>query len=627
MSESFGTGMMDEHQPRNMDTGTPVDYQPTPEERKAVKMVERLFEKAKRARGLYDQNWLDYYHMFRGKQWKEHRPSYRHSEVINFVFRTIQSLVPIQVDARPRFEFLPQEPADLELAEILNQIAAADWDKNNWQEVLLEVVYDANFYGTGLSEVLCDKSTPGFAKIVYESTDPFYTFPDPNAQDVNKKAGYFIHAEPKDVNWIKKKFPEHKDHIKPDLMDMMKGSKTDFAPLKFRSPVDRKVYLDGTQTMDLVDKDKALLVTCYCTPEFCEDEYEEIEKTLKDPETGTEQPGYEQRAKYPNGRRLIVANGILLEDGPAPYDDGLIPYQRYANYLLPREFWGISEVEQLAGPQRMFNKVYCFALDVLTLMGNPIWVVDTTSGVDPENLMNRPGLVVEKNPDGEVRREEGVQLQPYVLQIADKLAEWIDGLAGSQDITRGAQPTGVTAASAINMLQESAHTRIRLKAKLLDGYLQHVGRAWLSRTLQYRTAPEVYRLTNSEGATQYFRMHVEEYDKADEAGQPTGERGRKLKYQPLQPGAGTLNPLEGKEFEVTGQFDVRVATGSSLPFNKAEKEDKLTKLFQLGVIDDEELLKGIEFPNFEAVILRKRQREAEAAAAQMQPADPAQVPA
>lgn len=611
------TGLLDEHQSRDAaDVGGPTEYTPTPEEKKLIKLVDKLFEKAKKARAIYDMDWLDNYHLFRGKQWKEQRPSYRHSEVVNFIFRTIQSTVPMQVDSRPRFEFLPEEPSDYELSQILNEVAEADWQKENSQEQLLEVVYEGNFYGTGMSKVCWDpKANHKVGKVVYESEDPFHCFPDPDARDVNRKCGYFIVAEPTDVANIKRDYPKFKEFIKPDLVDLMKGSKAEFAPMKFRSPIDRRVATEGgNRSLESGDQSKALLITCYMTPEFCEDDFEEVEKSLKDP-AGMESTVYEQQARWPMSRKVVTCNGILLDGESTLYDDALIPLQRYVNYLMPREFWGMSEVEQLKGPQRMFNKAFCFALDVLTLTGNPIWINPLTSGVDSDLLVNRPGSVVEPNDEKSAPyRVEGGQLQPYVLQIADKLAGYIDSLSGSQDVSRGIQPTGVTAASAITALQEAANTRVRLKSKLLDGYLQNVGQAWLSRTLQYRTAPEIFRLTNQQGVTKYFRMHVEHYDKVDGAGAPTGERGTKVVHQPLTPGG--MDPTAANEYELRGKLDVRVSTGSSLPFNKAEKEEKLLKYFDRKIIDEEEVLKESEYPNYQAVLQRMAQRRAADAQAQ-----------
>ncbi len=621
-------GLVDEHQPRGGSESDNSDYKPSAEDKKTIKMVEKLFEKYKKYRQLYDTKWLDYYHMFRGKQWKEQRPSYRHTEVVNLIFRTIQSMVPIQVDARPRFEFLPEEPGDMELAAILNEAAEADWQKKNWGAQLLEAVYDSNIYGTGHSSMQFNpKLNFNRGDIEFKSEDIFYIFPDPDARDPNQDCPGYITAVPTAVGKIKKKYPKVADFIKPDLIDIMKGSKTDLGQMKFRSPVDPKIVMEGSSSMDLVDKDRSLLITCYLSPEHCEDDYDEHEKIMRDPVSGAETKEYEQTAKYPNGRKIVICNGVLCQDGPNDYDDGEVPYERYPNYILPREYWGMSEVEQLEGPQKTFNKLVSFALDVLTLMGNPIWMIPSTSGVDEENLTNRPGLNVVYDGDRPPTREQGVQLQPYVLQLADKMAEWFDSIGGSQDVTRGVQPTGVTAASAISTLQEAAQTRVRQKARNLDYFLQDIGRHWLSRTMQFRTVPELYRLTNNEGVQKYFKMHVEKFDRTTDqvdpmTGEtvqvPTGEQGHKVTVQPYTEGG--VDPTQVKTFEMRGKMDVRVTTGSSLPFAKAEKEAKLLNLFDRGVIDDEELLKGSEYPNWQSVLARVQKKKMEAAQAEAQAA-------
>lgn len=591
-------------------------YAPTSEEERAIKLVERLFAKARKHRSQYDRAWPRYYRMFRGQQWDQKRPSFRHSEIVNHVFRTIQSTVPIQMDARPRFEFLPEEPSDFELGEILNQAAESDWTRNNWSLQFLETLYDANFYGAGLSSLLFDPDGNYKAgRICYESVDPLYFFPDPDAHDVNKKCGYVIYAEPVDVAKVKKKYPKHAPYIRADLVDLTNNMR-DLAQERRQTPNDGYA-VHTTDAEGGLDKDRALLVTCWLSPEYLSDDYEEIEHQNDD---GTVE--YEQKARWPKGRKIVICSKVLLEDGENPNDDAEIPYQRLLNYVLPREFWGISEVEQLEGPQKTFNKVLNFALDVMTLMGNPIWVVDTDSGVETDAIVNKPGLVVEKNKGTEVRREEGVQLQPYVLQLAEKMAAWFDDVSGNQEVSQGRQPTGITAASAITSLQEAAQTRLRQKSRNADYYLQDLGRQWLSRTFQYRTAPEMFRLTNKQGVEQYFRMHVEDFDKTEEqevvdpmTGMPTtqtvptGEKGRQVVVQPYGEG-GMMDPTQLKVFELRGKFDVRVSTGTSLPFAKAEKEQRQLNLFDRGIIDAEEVLKQTDYPNWEAVLQRVAQQKA-----------------
>lgn len=598
------SSILSEHEAPSKDGPEKAEtYEPTPEEKKTLKLVRKLLGKAKKHRAAYDKDWLDYYHLFRGRQWKENRPSYRHSEVINLVFRTLQSLIPIQVDTRPRFEFLPQEPQDREVAEILNVVAEADWTKGGWSEQLLEVVYDSNIYGTGLS---CTKGEKD--KVTYESADPFYCYPDPEARDTNKRCAHFHYAEPWDVSRIKRTWKDKAQYIRADVMDLSKAAKTE-QEVFFRSPADRNMVMEGSTPPDPSIKDQALVVFTYLSAEMCQDEFDEKEELGED---GSSR--FVQIAKFPKGRKIVTCGNVVLEDGPNPYDDGEIPYERYPNYILPREFWGQSEIEQLKGPQRVFNKMVSFALDVMTLMGNPIWLIPSTSGVDPDNLVNRPGLNVEYDPDpsGAVpQRQEGVQLQPYVLQLIDRMGEWFDSIGGSQDITRGVNPTGVTAASAIDTLQEAAHTRVRQKARNMDVYLQQVGQHYKSRVFQYYSAPRIVRLTGNEGANRYFRMRIEPMQKVD------GSSGHKLYVTPYTD-AGLEDVAGAQQFEIMGDFDVKVTTGSSLPFAKAEKAGKAKEAFQLGLIDEEEALKTMEWPNYQAVLQRvmeKRAAEADAAAA------------
>jgi hypothetical protein len=604
--------VLDIHQnARELNTTNPTGYTPTPEEKRAIKLVNRLFEKAKKHRAKYDERWMDYYKMFRGKQWKEQRPTYRHSEVINMIFQHIQSVVPILSDARQRFEFLPEEPTDLEFARILDQVAESDWVRGNWSYRLTEILYDAHFFGTGLAEICYDpKARDGLGAPDFKSVDPLYCFPDPDAFDVNERCGFFIYAEPMDIERLRKKWPDKAQWIKSDLMDLMNEDKTDITEIKYRSPVDSTVAITGQNTDIYKGQDKALEITCYIKS----DEVEEIEKKTFDEATGEPRIEYEQRLKYPNGRKIVLAGSVVVFDGPNPYEDGLFPYARFVNYIDPRTFWGISEVEVLESPQKTFNKLVSFALDVLTLTGNPVWIVSTDSDVDADNLFNRPGLVIEKAPGSEVRREEGVQLQPYVLQLIDRMREWFNESGGSQDITRGVKPEGITAASAISQLQEAAQTRIRQKSRNLDACLQASGQLYKNRVLQFTTAPQIVRVTNDQAATKYFKFHVENREQPDGSIQKVGIVRDYLE----NPETGQMSESpQAKEFIIRGNFDVRVSTGSALPFAKDQKFNKARQMFLDGVIDEEEYLKAADYPNWEAVLQRVQEKKAQEAQAQM----------
>jgi hypothetical protein len=97
-------------------------------------------------------------------------------------------------------------------------------------------------------------------------------------------------------------------------------------------------------------------------------------------------------------------------------------------------------------------------------------------------------------------------------------------------------------------------------------------------------------------------MRVKEFNKSDEG-----------KY---------VEDLAVKEYQIAGKFDVKVTTGSGLPFSKQDKVSKAFELFDRQVIDDEELMKALDFPNWETVLARVQEKKAAQAQAQAQAAPP-----
>lgn len=599
MSEA--SPMLMEHQPFGASTSKEPSaiYNPTDDEKKLVSKCDSLFQKAKKFKSKIDFPWIDWYKMFRGKQWKEQRPSYRASEVFNLIWETIQTQVPVIVDARPKFEFLPREPSDRQFADLLNDVCSADWEMNNWLFTLTELIYDSHIYGTGLS---CLKFDPKKDKIVYHSVDPFYMFPDPSAENFKTRCAYVAHVEPTDIEKVKRAFPDKASFIKSDVVNFPSEKRVDLSSLTYHSPNSDQLYVEVVGGYDNYSVPEVLVKTFYL-----EDD-EVLEEEIKDTETEGAPPKIQKRLKFPNGRRVIIANEVILDDGPIEYDDeDKFPYQRLTNYILPRSFWGISEIEPLESPQRAFNKMVSYCMDVLYLMGNPIWIVSTDSGIDTENITNSPGMILEKEPGSEVRREEGVQLQPYVLSLIDRMKEWFERSSGNQDVSRGIAPGSITAASAIADLQNAAQTRIRLKMKNLDAYLQDFGLQYASRVMQFYTAPRVFRLTGKDGTDKFFKMSIEK--------QPDGTS---TAFVQRFTDNNLLNPTP-ETYQLRGKLDVRVTTGSSLPFSKVQSEQRAYSLFDRGIIDGEEVLKSLDYPNWEA-IQQRMQVQAQAVAQQQQAA-------
>jgi hypothetical protein len=588
---------------------------------KTVRMVQKLFSQAKMTKQLLNERIVDNYLFFRGKQWNERRPTYRHQEVINLAHTVIQQQLPILTDPRPNIETVPEEPSDFLFSEFMTQILRSKWDRNQHSKQLSESLVDNFYAGTAIGKITWNPELlNGLGDYEWKVVDPLYFYPDKNATDVNDNFGqYVIEAEPLDVDEIKRRYPKKGHLVKGDLSeaDMQRFKKSVMNDQRIRSPVDNRTFMDiGDFEKDFEGVGQALLIECWMSSdELIEQEIEKMD------DKGNLTKAFQVVKKYPRGRKIVIASGILLEDMPNPYDDGKFPYARLRDYILPREFWGEGEIDQIKGPNRLLNKTISYMMDILSQCGNPIWKVPAGSGIDVEKLINSPGLVVEYNDGAEPRREPGVQAQPFILQIFDRMEAIVEKISGVNEVSQGAAPTS-TSGVAIEQLQEAAQTRLRQKARNLNEFLKDIGKLITSRILQFYTEPRVERMVGTDEANQFFRFHIDEQD--SESGPLKVAVMQEVQAQP----DGSMVAGEPVVLEIKDNLDLRIDTGTELPLRKARRKADAKELFQAGIIDEEDLLEAMDWPNKERTLNKLQERKAQEAEmlAQQQAAEAGALP-
>jgi len=596
--------------------GATENNEQSAKDRKTVQMVEKLFSKYKQARYPYDSNWIENYKFFRGKQWKIARPSYRNSDVLNFIHSAIQTIVPIMTDNRPNIEAVPENPEDFEFAMIMTQLLRSKWDRDQFSQIVAEAIVDACIYGVAISEQPWEQEThQGLGDFDFRTVDPLYFYPDPRARDVNDSFGKgVITAIPTDLAEVKRKYPDKAHLLKADLsdIDMAKTAKQDMDDYRIRSATDNLTLVEGERPADVNQPDQILVITAWL-----KDDAVIEEKIQQSDKTGKKISGYQTRKKYPNGRKIVIANKVLLEDEENPYLDGEFPFCRLIDHILPREFWGEGEVDNLKGPQQIINKLMSYAMDVIELMGNPVWKNPTGSGVFSDSIVNRPGLVIDYNDGFEPRREQGADVQPSIFAIFDRMLQAFDKVSGVNEVTRGVRPQNASGI-AIENLQEAAQTRIRLKSRNVEAWLTQVGQQFASRILQFYSIPRIVRITDNPEAARYFEIAID--SDLDESGEVQVRTATVRDFQQMQDpetGQVRLVPGETLQYEIKGNLDIRITTGTTLPFAKAQKKQQARELFQLGIYDAEDLLTDLEHPRKDSILNKmegRMQAEAQAQA-------------
>jgi hypothetical protein len=109
-------------------------------------------------------------------------------------------------------------------------------------------------------------------------------------------------------------------------------------------------------------------------------------------------PGTERTRESPGGRLLVVAGDVVVYDGPRWARFKYTSPMRHFDFVnVPGRPSGTSPAEMLVGPQSTYNRVAGQILQHSTIAGNPTRVVDTNSGIQEDQITNKPGLTLFAN--------------------------------------------------------------------------------------------------------------------------------------------------------------------------------------------------------------------------------------
>lgn len=162
----------------------------------------------------------------------------------------------------------------------------------------------------------------------------------------------------------------------------------------------------------------------------------------------------------PNGRLVVVANGVCLYAGDSPYTGPELgdwhPYSECRWELVPGRFWGKSPLDNAAEIQKRLNSVDSVIVLNRKTMAIPQKLIPATSGIAPGTWTGRPGQeVVYRDAGGqkpEIIQAHGVDQSVFAERA--QLVEDLKTITGAIDILKGDRPDGITAASALEMLYE-----------------------------------------------------------------------------------------------------------------------------------------------------------------------------
>jgi len=251
--------------------------------------------------------------------------------------------------------------------------------------------------------------------------------------------------------------------------------------------------------------------------------------------------------KFPEGRMIIIANGVLLSYKSLPC--GEINFVKFDDIKIGGKFFSESIITHLRPLQDQYNRNLRRKAEFLNKGLNLKFIAAKGHGLSEESLTdNTEVLQYNPVPNGEAPKAVTTpQMPQYVYTDGEQLKIDMAELSGISEISKGQLPSASIPAIGMQILQEADETRIGIVTESNENSWADVGR------LIAKYAAKYYK------NTRYLK----------EAGQ-SGEY--------------TVNEFTGDDLK--DSFDVIVMKGSTLPNSKVLKRQELLNAYQQGLLGD-----------------------------------------
>ncbi|MDY6862941.1 MAG: hypothetical protein SV062_08130 [Thermodesulfobacteriota bacterium] len=514
--------------------------------------------------------WDDNLKMMEGEHWPTKRPTYKAAPVVNFIYKLIERGSGLLTDSKPEINIQTASDKLTPVNEALKIIIETNWDENEIQGMLSEAVFHCQSFGTVGFETLWDDTMDyGQGDIRLDCIDPRDLDIDPFVTSPRKMrdAEYIVRHTVKPFSYCTWKWPKRAEDIRPDAGSRSKGESESKDTGIFDSS-GRRIYRwgggDSKGTVSAIPRCKV--------QHFYFKYRDEVNDATKDGKLGL---------KYPGGVYVIVAGGVVVYRSANPYWDSKFPTDVMNWNWRASTIWGKSEVEILKEAQKHFNKMMALIMENAMMMGNAIWIGDEDA-LDPKgwnDLVSKPGLLVKKRTQRELRREYPEPLPAYMFQTLEGLKYYMEDLVDQTGLAKGTKTGQLQSGIGFETAQMAAQVIVRLKARALESVLNSIGQKYISRIFQYYTDDRILWLAGDSEqakALQIARKYIED-----------NYPGEKIK-----------NAFRDYKF--------RIKPGSSLALSKWQQIMLAMQLAESGLIDGLEVLKTIGWPDREKVYERAK---------------------
>lgn len=497
--------------------------------------IVRNFKQSLSAMKEFHNDWREFDEFYLAKQWNKQRASWRSDPVVNYVSYVVDQKKPQLTNNRPTGLITPTAPGDEEAADTFTKVTDVISDRVDLDSRIDEVVHSGLLLDIGWFYVYWDNELKGgslerrtywVGDVCVEAPDPSNVFVDPEATRV-EDCRYIIYAVPKSIEWIQ----------------------------KYAEALGKKISIEPERTFE---------TEIYNRPGLGPGQAQDSNRALF----------YAYWWKDAEGIHVKYAvGGYILKEIKNVYKHGRYPFIPFVAKKRRKSIIGIGEPRNIMSNQKLLNKLMEMPTTSALLTANPIALIDAKSGIDPAKWTSKPGVVWKvADVDKAVKWLEPPRFQSDVFKLTDLLTGYIEKIAGIYDATTGETPGAVTAAAAIQMLQEQGSIPIKGIARNLYASIKEVYEQMIELVKEFYTEERYIRIEGENGGYEFMSFNASKYAEVD--------------------------------------FDIKISAGASTPTSKAYVAQLSADLFAQGILLPSEYVELQEnLPNKDRIVKRLREQE------------------
>lgn len=508
-----------------------------------VRKASEILRKYKEGKARLEQKIIANEEFWKLRQWNYMQDgSGDYKPATAWLWSCIQARYSDAMDSYPTCNFQPRQEDDKGEAVKLSAIVPIILEQNRYEDVYSDFVWYVLKNGGGVQGIFWDGSKHnGLGDIVVKKIDLLQFFWEPGITDIQESQNIF-NVELVDNALLEQRYPQTVGKLGGKTVTLAKYLYDDNVDTSDKSVVVDwyyHTYVGGKKTLQYVKYVNDIVL--YAT----ENEIMGKDKVTVDPETGVP--------------LTVPIAKPLAETGL--YEHGMYPFVTMALYPIEGSICGYGLTDIGRDTQIQIDQLNKAIVDNALEGASPRYFVrdDGTINLAEFNDKTKKFVRVEGNIGEEnIRPIDYKPLNGIYFNFLQQKIDEIKYITNNQDVANGTAPAGITAASAVAALQETAGKGARSSNKTFHRAFREVCYQIVELIRQFYDVPRTFRI-NPDGMQEQFVN----YDNSGLKGQPQMTMGMDM---------GLRLP----------EFDIDVTSEKANPYKKMEINELALNFYNSG---------------------------------------------